>query len=83
MRILSVPDWFEFPPYTPISRRFEMLGQSVDGRVLAAIANNLATAFLKVKNMFKQTVNHDTSRSVNVIEEAILFDEHGQMELAF
>lgn len=80
MRILSVPDWFEFPQFTPITRRYEMLGQSVDGRVLSAIANNLATAFLKAK---RTLVKHVLQVEKSVVEEMpITIDENGQIGLA-
>ena len=82
MRILSVPEWFEFPSYTPVTRRFEMIGQSVDGRILAAIANNLATAFFKVKHIIQQTVQPETHQPADIIEHAVIIDEHGQLGLA-
>lgn len=45
-RIFSVPDWFEFPSFTPITRQYEMIGQSVDGRIFRAFANAIAELFL-------------------------------------
>lgn len=77
-KILSIPDWFEFSPHTPVTRQYEMLGQSVDGRVLSAIANNLATAFMKARKSLSkhmQVVKEE-------VQEAISIDEYGQIEFA-
>lgn len=78
-KILSVPDWFEFSPNVGIIRRYEMLGQSVDGRVLGAIANELATAFMRAKSKigsFTQSVREK-------VETAISIGSDGQCELVF
>ncbi|KQN96830.1 DNA cytosine methyltransferase [Paenibacillus sp. Leaf72] len=48
-RILSVPDWFEYPDYIGKIRQYEMIGQSVDCRIIKSIANTLATMWYKVK----------------------------------
>lgn len=77
-KILSVPEWFEFSPNTPFTRQYEMLGQSVDGRILSSIANNLATAFMKARRSLS---DHMQVIKENV-QEAITIDEHGQIELA-
>lgn len=83
MRILSVPDWFEFPNFIPITRRYEMLGQSVDGRVFAGIANNLATAFLKTKRFFENNVLQvDKNLALVENEMPITIDANGQIGLA-
>lgn len=47
-RILGVPTDFEFCEHTPKIRKYEMLGQSVDCRVIKAIANRIAYCFMKV-----------------------------------
>lgn len=78
MKILSVPEWFEFSPNTPLTRKYEMLGQSVDGRILSAIANNLATAFMKARRSLSQHIQVVKES----FQEAITIDEHGQIELA-
>lgn len=80
-KILSVPDWFEFCSHTPITRRYEMLGQSVDGRVLSGIANNLATAFLKTKRNLAKNIQF-VKNTVHEIQESITIDATGQIELA-
>lgn len=77
-KILSIPEWFQFCSHTPITRRFEMLGQSVDGRVISAIANNLATTFMKTKD--KLTSTAQTVK--NTAQEFISINENGQFELA-
>lgn len=46
-KILSVPDWFEYPDYISETRKYEMIGQSVDCRVIKSIANNIAAMFFK------------------------------------
>lgn len=76
-KILSVPNWFEFCPHTPITRRYEMLGQSVDGRILSSIANNLATAFFKAK----RTIVDSVHKLKDVMEESISIEEDGQISL--
>jgi DNA (cytosine-5)-methyltransferase 1 len=54
-RILDIPQWFQFSENTQKIRKFEMLGQSVDGRVIKAIANRIAYTFMKVKNTVAST----------------------------
>ena len=78
MKILSVPEWFEFSPHVGTIRRYEMLGQSVDGRVLGAIANELATAFMRAKNKIG-SVKEAVRQSA---EEFISIGSDGQYELA-
>ncbi|MFC5402327.1 DNA cytosine methyltransferase [Cohnella soli] len=46
-RIFSIPDWFEFPAHVPVTRIYEMIGQSVCGRVIRAFANEIASLFFK------------------------------------
>lgn len=45
-RIFSIPGWFEFPSFTPITRQYEMIGQAVDGRIFRMFANAVAELFL-------------------------------------
>ena len=46
-RILSIPKWFTLPDTIPMTRRYEIIGQSVDCRVIKAIANQIAKTFIK------------------------------------
>lgn len=46
-RIFGIPEWFTWPPHIPITRIYEMIGQSVCGRVIRAWANELATVFFR------------------------------------
>lgn len=46
-RIFEIPDWFEFPKHIPVYRIYEMIGQSVCGRVIRAFANEIATMFFR------------------------------------
>ncbi|RHW36087.1 site-specific DNA methylase, partial [Neobacillus notoginsengisoli] len=48
-RILDIPEHYNFPEHIQKIRKWEMLGQSIDGRVIRAIANRLAFTFMKVK----------------------------------
>lgn len=78
LRVLNVPNTFQFPEHTPITRRYEMLGQSVCGYVFRAIANNIATSFMKqaLKKMNK-TVNGIKEK----VEHAVSITNNGQLEL--
>ncbi|KGP81948.1 MULTISPECIES: DNA cytosine methyltransferase [Paenibacillus] len=64
-RILSVPDWFVFPPYVPETRIYEMLGQSVDCRIVKSIANKIAEMFFRSKNTSKKTTSQPFGIQMN------------------
>ncbi|MGM2306230.1 DNA cytosine methyltransferase [Bacillus paranthracis] len=78
-RILSIPKWFTLPDTIPMTRRYEIIGQSVDCRVIKAIANQIAKTFYKLKTVFK--------KGVNKVKEAfnetfpISMSENGQLSL--
>lgn len=55
-RIFSIPKWFQFSEHIPMTRRVEMIGQSVDGRIISSIANKIATSFFKYWNKSKEVV---------------------------
>lgn len=84
LRILSVPAWFEIPDYIGKIRQYEMLGQSVDCRVIASIANRLAAMFYKVRrnkienSSYKEKDNQKMRYSI-----PISLNQHGQLELVF
>lgn len=73
-KILGVPDWFEFSEHIPAWRQYEMLGQSVDVRVVSAIANQLAVSFMKVAKKGMSVVQN----AVSSIPLSI--DDNGQIE---
>jgi DNA (cytosine-5)-methyltransferase 1 len=77
-KILSVPTWFRYPDHIGKIRQYEMLGQSVDGRVFKAIANEIATMFYKTKRMVQTTVQQ-TKESINDITHAITLNSNGQI----
>jgi len=52
-RIMGIPEWFSFTDTVQKIRKYEMLGQGIDGRVIKAIANRIAYCFMKVKNAAK------------------------------
>ncbi len=72
-RILNVPEWFEFCEHTPKTRQYEMLGQSVDGTVIRAIANKIAYAYTKVKT--------STKKITNSLTDSYTINNQGQLEL--
>lgn len=77
-RIFEIPDWFEFCDHTPISRRYEMIGQSVSSQVIKAIGNNIAMTFMK--KAFKSLIT--TSNALNKkVEQAVSMNTNGQLEL--
>ncbi|PFA92988.1 DNA cytosine methyltransferase [Bacillus cereus] len=78
-RILSIPKWFTLPDTIPMTRRYEIIGQSVDCRVIKAIANQIAKTFYKVKTVFKKGVN----KVKEAINETfpISMSENGQLSL--
>lgn len=68
-RILGVPEWFDFPEHTQKIRKYEILGQSVDCRVIKAIANRIAYTFMKVKtDKIKKTVQSYTVSNSGQLE---------------
>lgn len=71
-RILGVPEWFTFTEHTQKIRKYEMLGQSIDGRVIKAIANRIAYTFMKVKtevsSKIKQTIQSYTVSNSGQLE---------------
>lgn len=76
-RIFDIPVNFKFPDHTPITRRYEMIGQSVCGKVFKAIANNIATTFMK-------RVFNNVGELVEKAKEApISITGSGQLELIF
>ncbi len=78
-KILGVPEWFSFSDNIPLWRRIEMLGQSGDCRIFSAIANQIATAFLKAKELMKSGVVHITSKR----DEPLSINDKGQCEMVF
>lgn len=72
-KILGVPESFKFTEHIQKIRKYEILGQSVDGNVLSAIANRIAYCFMKVKNTAKK-LSRDNLTSYNV-------SDRGQLEL--
>jgi len=77
-RILRVPDWFEFCDHTPITRRYEMLGQSVSGEVIRAIGNSIAAVFMR---QALKKVSSVVSEVKQKVEHALSIDSKGQLEL--
>lgn len=65
-RILDIPETFTFTDNIQKIRKIEMLGQSVDGRVIKAIANRIAYTFMKVKSLATEKVKKvQTSYNIN------------------
>ncbi|WP_036803256.1 DNA cytosine methyltransferase [Pontibacillus halophilus] len=77
-RILNVPDWFEFSKQIPVNRVYEMLGQSVDGGVIKAIGNKVASSIFKAKQRGMSLVTK-VSQPLNPVS----IRENGQVELVF
>ncbi|MGP3788497.1 DNA cytosine methyltransferase [Paenibacillus sp. 1A_MP2] len=73
-RIFQIPAWFKFPEHIPMSRIYEMIGQSVCGRVIRAFANEISSLFFR---RFAG-VNHKNNDNIGVIR-----DQHGQIGFAF
>lgn len=64
-KIMGIPEWFSFTKNIQKVRMYELLGQSIDGRVIKAIANRIAYCFMKVKNAAKiETEKFQQSYSV-------------------
>lgn len=72
-RILDIPESFTFTNNIQKIRKYEMLGQSLDGRVIKAIANRIAYTFMKVKTV--------TAENVNKIKTSYSINNGGQLEL--
>lgn len=73
-RIFSIPDWFEFPSHIPIYRIYEMIGQSVCGRVIKSFANEIASVFFR---------RHASESSTQRVEKSdnlkLSLDQSGQI----
>lgn len=72
-RIMGIPEHFSFTENIQKIRKYEQLGQSVDGRVIKAIANRLAFTFMKVKTAATETIKKKV-QSYNI-------SNSGQLEL--
>lgn len=72
-KILGVPDSFTFTDHIQKIRKYEILGQSVDGNVLSAIANRIAYCFMKVKDTVKQLPRKSVT--------SYIVSDRGQLEL--
>jgi DNA (cytosine-5)-methyltransferase 1 len=73
-KIMGIPEWFSFTENTQKIRMYEMLGQSLDGRVIKAIANRIAYCFMKVKQSVTEKVEN--------IKHSYTVADSGQLELA-
>lgn len=72
-RIFSIPTWFEFPDFVPIYRIYEMIGQSVCGRVIRAWANEIASVF------FRRYANGMAAKPVQDDPMKFSLDQAGQI----
>ncbi|EWG08716.1 DNA cytosine methyltransferase [Cytobacillus firmus] len=75
-KILGVPEWFEFTDHISDLRKYELLGQSVDCRVIKAIANRIAHTFMKLKSRAEISLGKNESQSLSVTN-------NGQLQLLF
>ncbi|MCM3707336.1 DNA cytosine methyltransferase [Cytobacillus firmus] len=75
-RIMGIPDHFSFTENIQKIRKYEMLGQSVDGRIIKAIANRLAYTFMKVK-----TKAATTTETLKKNVQSYNVNNCGQLEL--
>lgn len=76
-RIMDIPEFFRFPDHTPITRRYEMIGLSVCGKVFKALANNIAASFVKrVLNTGRKAARH-----ISNTMEPVSINGSGQLEL--
>lgn len=73
---MGIPDHFTFTENIQKIRKYEMLGQSVDGRVIKAIANRLAYTFMKVK-----TKASTTTETLKKHVQSYSVSNCGQLEL--
>lgn len=75
-KILSIPASFVFSPNIGISRIYEMIGQSVDGNIIRAFANQIA-------RMFFLTNHRSISNDTFIDEVPIAIEENEQLSLLF
>lgn len=83
-RILAVPDWFEFGSFISKTRKYELLGQSVDCNIIRAIGNKIASVLMKAKRKVKNTI-YDFKKSFK-LELTIPIEENentGQLSIIF
>lgn len=72
-KIFSIPAWFKFPKHIPEYRIYEMIGQSVCGRVISAYANEICAMFFRRHaGLKKQKKEYGLAR-----------DQDGQFSFAF
>ncbi|MEI2356669.1 DNA cytosine methyltransferase [Mesobacillus zeae] len=72
-RIMGIPENFSFPENIQKVRKYEMLGQGVDGRVIKAIANRIAYTFMKVKTAAAKKIERKI--------QSYTISSNGQLEL--
>jgi DNA (cytosine-5)-methyltransferase 1 len=66
-KIFKIPAWFSFPNHIPIYRIYEMIGQSVCGRVIGAYAYEIAAMYFRrhAAGVKKEQMDHGLSRDQN------------------
>ncbi|CAM4052075.1 DNA cytosine methyltransferase [Paenibacillus alkaliterrae] len=73
-RIFSIPEWFEFPAHIPVYRIYEMIGQSVCGRVIRAFANEISSVFFR-----RYAIEETPKREENNDHMKFSLDQTGQI----
>lgn len=78
-RILSIPQSFSFPDTIPLTRRYEIIGQSVDCRIIKVIANQIAKTFYKIKTLYREKKKNISNLCKEHIPISV--EENGQLTL--
>lgn len=81
LRMLSVPKSFQIPETVPMSRRYEIIGQSMDCRVVTAFANEIAKTFMKIKSQTKKFIEKTKQTASSILPISV--KEDGQLTLTF
>jgi DNA (cytosine-5)-methyltransferase 1 len=76
-RIMDIPETFSFPKHIPKTRRYEMIGLSVCGRVFKAVANCIASTFMK--KLFRS--GKKQNKNSTGLDNPVSINGSGQLEL--
>lgn len=78
--ILHYPDWFEFEDGIPLTRHYELLGNSVNVRAIEAIASKLICALMECD--IKRQVN-SSLREESDTRSTVAIEQHSNGQLGF
>lgn len=79
MRLMNIPDSYEFPHYMGESERVKLIGQSVDGYVVKSIGISVITALMGTR--YRSMVSD--SRESDEISHQLIYEANGQVAFPY